>query len=134
MNQVVAEECPICWRAFASTVVPVAIICGHSFCVECSKELRKCPICRRKLQNGYTSATNYSLLSLVNRMETMEKKDTKDQEVQTEKIKRQITPRNLSGSGSRTPSGLALTAIIKLTRIQHMLANSFKFNSNFIAQ
>ncbi len=129
MNQVEVEECPVCWRAFSTELVPITIVCGHSFCQECSADLKKCPLCRRRLQIGYNRATNYSLLSLVNRIEQVGKKETKDQEVQTEMQVRLSKPR----SGTRVePSApaLAMSAIVKLTRVQQMLAKSFSLNSN----
>ena len=130
MNQVAVEECPICWRSFSSTLVPVTIICGHSLCQDCSKDLRKCPLCRRRLQSGYTTVTNYSLLSLVNRMEQAGKRETRDQEIQTEKIKRQTLPRMKQNGVMSVSTTMAINAILKLTRVQHMLANTFKHNSN----
>jgi hypothetical protein len=131
MNQVAAEECPICWRSYSSTLVPVTIVCGHTFCPQCSTDLRKCPLCRRRLQNGYTAVTNYSLLSLVNRMEQAGKKETKDQEVQTEKITRAVPPRTGLGSVvDKSPGALALDVIVKLSRVQQVLARSFTLNSN----
>ena len=85
MNQIPEEECPICWRSFSNTVSPMTLICGHSLCEDCSESLKKCPLCRRKLQSGYIRATNYSLVSLIDKLEAVEKKEFKDQEVQTEK-------------------------------------------------
>ena len=127
MNQEVGEDCPICWRSFSSILVPVTILCGHSFCGECSTDLRKCPLCRRRLQTGYTRVTNYSLLSLVNRLEQGSKKETKDQEVQTEKQKKPYTPRPQLSASELAP-GLALSAIVKLTRVQQLLAKAFSLN------
>jgi hypothetical protein len=130
MNQLEVEECPVCWRAFSTELVPITIVCGHSFCQECSVDLKKCPLCRRRLQTGYNRATNYSLLSLVNRIEQVGKKETRDQEVQTETQARPYKPRSGPRIEPSAPA-LAMSAIVKLTRVQQMLAKSFSLNSNF---
>jgi len=41
-------------------------------------------MCRRRLLTGYQRVTNYSLLSQVHRLEQITKKETRDQEVQTD--------------------------------------------------
>ena len=131
MNQVAAEECPICWRTYSSALVPVTIVCGHTFCPECSTELRKCPLCRRRLQSGYTPVTNYSLLSLVNRLEEAGKKETKNQEVQTEYIAKVNAPQVVRRPVvEKSPGVLAMDVILKLSRVQQVLARSFAQNSN----
>ena len=58
-----------------------------------------------------------------------DKKETKDQEVQTERQPRPFRPRQVAGTQS-TPSAMALSAIVKLTRVQTMLAKAFSVNSN----
>ena len=78
------EGCPVCWRAFSSQLAPLTLVCGHSFCADCSDNLKKCPLCRRRLSAGYPRVTNYSLLSLVDRMQTENKREQRDQEVQTD--------------------------------------------------
>ena len=84
-EEVVVEECPVCFRAFSANVVPTSIICGHCFCAD-SSNLKRCPICRKKLIPGYQRTTNYSLLSLLERLQTLERRDTKSQQVQTDYI------------------------------------------------
>jgi hypothetical protein len=131
MNQELIEECPVCWRSFSSELVPITIFCGHSFCRDCCNDLRKCPLCRKKLQTNYSRVTNYSLLSLVNKLEHIEKKETKDQEIQTEKIKRPYTPSQTQRlRGEPTSNSLALTVILKLSKVQDLLARTFRLNSN----
>ena len=78
------EECPVCWRAFSSITVPFLIICGHSLCDDCSQGLSRCPICRRKLGQNYQRTRNWSLLSLVEKLETRPVVEKRNQEVQTE--------------------------------------------------
>ena len=94
MNELSMEECPICWRSFSSTLVPVTIVCGHSFCSDCSENLKKCPMCRRRLSTGYQRVTNYSLLSLVERLGNTVRRETKDQEVQTDFLPTKLKKRN----------------------------------------
>ena len=130
MNQIPEEECPICWRSFSNNVSPMTLICGHSLCEDCSADLRNCPLCRRKLQSG-TRATNYSLVSLIDKLEAVEKKEFKDQEVQTEKQKRSYSARQSQSYRSEgNGHSLALSAIMKLTKVQQMLALTFKLNLN----
>ena len=93
MSQLPIEECPICWRTFSNTAIPVTITCGHSFCDDCSTGLRKCPLCRRKLAYGYQRITNYSLLSQVGRIEQANQRETKHQEVQTDFLCSKPRPR-----------------------------------------
>ena len=78
------EGCPVCWRNFSAQLVPLTIACGHSFCADCSADLRKCPLCRRRLSVGYQRVTNYSLLSVLDRMGQENKKQMKDQVMQTD--------------------------------------------------
>ena len=131
MNQIPEEECPICWRSFSNNVSPMTLICGHSLCEDCSEDLKKCPLCRRKLQSGYARATNYSLVSLIDKLEAVEKKEYKDQEVQTEKQKRSYSTRQSHGfKVEGNGHSLALSAIMKLTKVQQMLALTFKLNLN----
>ena len=131
MSEVTVEECPICWRSFSITLVPVAIVCGHSFCHDCSNDLRKCPLCRKKLSSNYTRVTNYSLLSLVSRMESVGKKETRDQEIQTEQPKRNYVRRHETNASTEGKALQNTYSIIqKLTRLQHMLIRQLKLNSN----
>ena len=126
--QLVNEECGVCWRVYSQEIVPVALVCGHSFCQQCSSGLNKCPLCRKRFQSG-TKPTNYSLLSLVNRVNQVGHKETRDVEIQTEKPVRQtrsVAPQNRE---TVTP-GLALTLILKLTTIQQKLLDVAKAFSN----
>jgi hypothetical protein len=134
MNQIPEEECPICWRSFSNTVSPMTLVCGHSLCEDCSEDLKKCPLCRRKI-TATSRATNYSLVSLIEKLERVEQREFKDQEVQTEKIKRArscstIKPLIPPPYGQVLVSPV-IAAINKLTKIQQMLAKTFNFNLNF---
>lgn len=130
MNRVEGEDCPVCWRTYSQDLVPVALACGHSLCNQCSAELNRCPLCRKRLLAGAVRPTNYSLLSLLNRLNESERAvETKDVEMQTEKpqrLKRPIIPR---GVEVITP-GVALEVVVKLSRIQQQLLRLFKSSSN----
>lgn len=129
MNSVQGEECPVCWRNYSADLVPVALQCGHSFCRDCcTTTMKRCPLCRQRLDRDYPRVPNYSLLSLVESI-GKDKKETKDQEAQTERQPRPFRPRPAAGTES-TPSAMALSAIVKLTRVQSMLAKAFSVNSN----
>ena len=114
MSDAAVEDCPICWRSFSVSLVPVTIVCGHSFCSDCSDNLKKCPMCRRRLSAGYQRVTNYSLLSLVGRLEQNSRKETRDQQVQTEKLVRNPCRTQTIGSEG---SGKARPLIIKLNKM-----------------
>lgn len=91
MDESKQEGCAICWRMFSSTIIPEVLLCGHSFCQSCSEQLKKCPLCRKRISHARGRATNYSLLSL---MEKMEKANVEvlDQNTQTDEV-RSVTPR-----------------------------------------
>lgn len=89
MQEELVEECPVCFRAFSTAVVPTNIVCGHCFCAECASDLRRCPMCRKKLIPGYQKSTNYTLLSVLERMRVIERRETRSQEVQTDYV---LTP------------------------------------------
>lgn len=80
------EGCSVCWRSFSTQLIPLTLICGHSFCGDCSENLKKCPLCRRRLSVGYQRVTNYSLLSLVDRIGQENMKEKKDFEMQTDNV------------------------------------------------
>ena len=130
MNRVEGEDCPICYRTYSHELLPVTIGCGHSLCQHCSGEVQRCPICRKRLTAPPNRPTNYSLLSLMNRLnESVREKETRDVEMQTEKpprLKKAIIPR---GMEVVTP-GIALEVVVKLSRIQQQLLKMFKQNSN----
>lgn len=129
MNRVEGEDCPVCWRTYSSDLLPVALICGHSLCQECSAALNKCPLCRKRLQTNVPRPTNYSLLSLLNKMNDTVRVETRDVEIQTEKpqrVKRPIIPMGVEV----TAPGLALDVVVKLSRIQQQLLKFFKRGSN----
>lgn len=86
MQEEVVEECPVCFRVFSAAIVPTNIVCGHCFCAECSTNLKRCPICRKKLIPGYQRTTNYSLLSLLERLSSLARRETRSQQVQTDYV------------------------------------------------
>ena len=112
------EQCPVCWRAFSAQLVPYTLICGHSLCADCSDNLKKCPLCRKRLSVGHQRITNYSLLSLVGRLEQGDKKETKDQEIQTDSqiaVRRRL--REEEGQTNRPAKQKPL--VIKLGQLGH---------------
>ena len=62
-----SETCPVCWREYSNATKPFLIVCGHTFCQECLGDLKNCPICRARIPAKYPGATNYSLLSMIER-------------------------------------------------------------------
>src|SRR3990167_2708500 len=66
------EGCPVCWREYGVETVPTSIACGHSFCAECLVNLRACPLCRKRITSATPRTTNYSLLSLANRVNAVQ--------------------------------------------------------------
>lgn len=129
MNCLQNEECPVCFRTFSDAVIPKTTKCGHSFCQDCSGHFTRCPVCRVRLQNMFPLPTNYSLLSLATRVNSLGRKEMKDAEIQTEKpqvLRRAIVPR---GVETVTP-GVALSVIVRLTKIQQQLIKAFPIGSN----
>ena len=123
-------------RSFSMSITPMTFPCGHSLCEECSDGMRKCPLCRKKFL-GTARSTNYSMVSLLEKLERLDKKEFKDAQVQTEKR----VPRSKSANNKVFPAGYTgygpvliptvLAAIVKITRIQSTLAGLVKnFNSN----
>ena len=79
------EDCPVCWRSFSTQLTPYTIPCGHSYCSDCSQGLSQCPLCRKRLIHGYPRVKNFSLLSLLDRLNNhTHKTECRHQEVQTE--------------------------------------------------
>ena len=83
------ESCPICWIDFSVENQPFFTVCGHSFCIQCTPGIRSCPLCRRKLPQGRAPIKNYSLLSLVEKVENALDIEKKEQQTQTEIIESQ---------------------------------------------
>ena len=80
------ESCPICYIDFSTQNQPFLTVCGHSFCSQCTPGIRSCPLCRRKLPQGRAPVKNYSLLSLVEKVESTLDVEKKEQQTQTESI------------------------------------------------
>ena len=54
------HECPVCMRLY-SEVNPTTLLCGHSLCVSDAMSLRKCPICKEEIQDGFRYAVSYTI-------------------------------------------------------------------------
>ena len=66
-------------------------------------------------------------MSLIEKLETVDKKEFKDQGVQTEKQKRAYTLRKSQDTGVDVSKHFfILSVIMKLTKVQQMLANTVK--------
>ena len=126
------EECPVCWRSYSSSVRPMTITCGHSYCEECSAILTKCALCRKTVK-PHKRATNYSLLSLVSKLE-QSKVEMVDKQVGTDGV---VTGK-FSHSASRPTEKtqdvvLAMKILLKMTAISSQLARQMIMNSKAIA-
>lgn len=64
------ETCPICWRAFSPTVVPICLVCGHSCCSDCLASIRSCSLCRHKIAPSFPRKPNYSLMAMIDKLST----------------------------------------------------------------
>ena len=78
------EACSVCWRNFSTALIPTVLICGHSFCGECAGLVRACPLCRQRVPTNMPRRTNYSLLSLLEKMERYRATERTHRETQTE--------------------------------------------------
>ncbi|UMM24957.1 hypothetical protein L5515_004948 [Caenorhabditis briggsae] len=59
-NRQSAGSCPICFEEFEDTFCREAVMvpCGHTICLECEKQVKFCPTCRRE----HTSVNNNKLI------------------------------------------------------------------------
>ena len=76
--------------------------------------------------------TNFSLLALATRVNSVGRKETRDFEMQTEKppkLTRPIIPRGVEV----TTPGIALSMIVKLSKMQQQLAKAFQSTSNRVS-
>ena len=123
------EDCPVCWRSFSSQLTPFSIPCGHSYCPECSQGLTHCPLCRKRLVHGYSRVKNYSLLSLLDRINSY-KAQSRDQQVQTEHT---VIARKAKKAPVSVESGLAdmLTKPLNLKFHKDPLGNIRRFEIKF---
>ena len=80
------EECSVCYRAFSSQLVPFVLSCGHSFCDACSTLVRSCPLCRHRITAAHPKRTNYSLLSLVQKLQNNSVIERAEQQTQTDEL------------------------------------------------
>ena len=122
MNSIV-EECPVCWRSFGAEIIPTTLICGHSMCFDCSENLRKCPLCRRRLSSNSAKAPNHTLLFLIDRLEHLNTREKKDQQNQTDDrnthtrvLKSENISQPVSGLEAITLSKKGLTFKLKSNR------------------
>lgn len=124
MKESSIEECPVCWRSYSSTVVPTTISCGHSFCEECSPNLKRCALCRKSVRAG-ARVTNYSLLSLVSKLE-LDKKEMIDKQVETDRL----AAANPRQPASKTlDSTVIMKILLKLVNVQALLGKLMLSNS-----
>lgn len=61
-------ECPVCFNIKKIKYL-VLFKCGHSLCYNCSKHIKKCPICRAKVGHRYNIRTILSVNSLSNQID-----------------------------------------------------------------
>ena len=78
------ESCSVCWRDFGQALKPFTLLCGHSYCSDCSQGLRHCPLCRKKVPSNMPRITNYSLLSLIEKNEQIKAPEQISMAVQTD--------------------------------------------------
>ena len=78
------EGCSVCYRNFGSNLVPMVLLCGHSFCAQCSEMVRSCPLCRQRIPNSFQRPTNFALLSLLEKVERTTTHESAQQPVQIE--------------------------------------------------
>lgn len=128
MNQCSIEECPVCWRSYSSTVIPITISCGHSFCEECSVNLKRCALCRRSAKAS-TRATNYWLMSLVSKLE-QEKKDMVDKQIETDGLT-VIRPKTVASrpTDKNMDALMAMKVLLKLVSVHALLGKLMISNS-----
>ena len=128
MNDCSVEECPVCWRSYSSTVVPMTISCGHSFCQECSENLKRCALCRRSVKAS-SRATNYSLLSLVSKLE-QDKKEMVDKQVETDARVCSRPKQMVSKSTEKNHDTImAMKILLKLVNVHALLGKLMISNS-----
>lgn len=78
------ESCPICWCEFSQQVLPTSLPCGHTFCSSCSKGIKSCSLCRKKLVTTTKNPVNYALLSMLDKVDGFSTKSTYNKATQTE--------------------------------------------------
>ena len=125
MNDSSVEECPVCWRSYSSAVVPMTISCGHSFCQECSENLKRCALCRRSVKAS-SRATNYSLVSKLEQ----DKKQMVDKQVETDKMVCSRPKQMVSKSTEKNTDALmAMKILLKLVNVHALLGKLMISNS-----
>jgi len=78
------ESCPICWRDFGREALPVCLVCGHSFCLDCCSNLRSCSLCRQKIGSTFQRKPNFALISLIEKAARRVETERTSQSTQTE--------------------------------------------------
>jgi len=116
MAQLEKEGCPVCWREYGLETIPTSIACGHSFCSDCLPSLRACPLCRKRITAGTQRTTNYSLLSLANRVNAVHHVETKDQEVQATPASRRRAVTTVQSAAIQTGAGTEKPIKFKFAR------------------
>ena len=99
------ERCPICWLDFSSDLHPHLASCGHSFCKHCYDGLKVCAMCKFRFRSKSSKPKNYSLLSLVEKLERATK-ERKEQHTQTEEASGSVALVPLNASVPMSPSQL----------------------------
>ena len=115
------EACPICWRPFAATAVPICLACGHSCCSDCLGSIRSCPLCRLKIAPSFPKKPNYSLLAIIDKAAAVALTSISHQTTQTDLIS--VPPPLASSSRARQPTasfleGKAFTLAFKKSAIE----------------
>lgn len=116
----VKEACAICWRDFCEEVVPVMTSCGHTYCRDCSTNMRRCALCRKKLPSSYQWPANFALMSLLDKITSNARNQAtqmSSKEVQTDVIAPRRTSRSrrtLSEANPQLPPSCGVS--IKITR------------------
>ena len=116
------EACPICWRTFSLETRPICLPCGHSCCFECSQAIRSCSLCRCRLSTHFQRKTNYSLLSLLEKLQRTSDIQRLNQQTQTDidMIQPQPRPQNRRARQETVSmmDGKTMTVQIKRSAIQ----------------
>lgn len=112
------EECSVCYRAFSTTLVPFLLVCGHSFCDACSSMVRSCPLCRHRIPSNHLKRTNYSLLSLLEKLEQGPVNERVEQQTQTDLESVSSSSTRLNRAGPSFFEGRTMTVNVRKSGLQ----------------